>query len=247
MSLLNSKKAHTHEALRRSLARYSRTSRVSRYNRTNTVPCVSSLIPSPAPSIDDLHNRGNGPQAPPSSPRSEPFRLHFDIDTMAIAPTSCGLSHVTVLPNCQTIPDNGSGRSMASILGSQPSRHSAPTVTNPSPSSATPRHREAERTPIQSAGTACSTPQYRYQSSAEDQRLTAQLFNWLLGAFFLSTTVHHLLTVHMSRPSLREYNVYIQHTRVVLSTSRVSPQLNSVHDTLYSAIRCSDVALHVKS
>jgi len=45
--------------------------------------------------------------------------------------------------------------------------------------------------------------QYRYQSNAEDQRLTTQLFKWLLEASFLSTSVHHLLTVpvllgHMS-------------------------------------------------
>jgi hypothetical protein len=45
------------------------------------MPGICSLTPSPASFIDTPHNHGNGPQAPLTSPRSEPCHLHFDVDT----------------------------------------------------------------------------------------------------------------------------------------------------------------------
>ncbi|KAN0123990.1 hypothetical protein V8E52_002480 [Russula decolorans] len=77
----------------------------------------------------------------------------------------------------------------------------------------------------QPASTACSTPQYRYQSNAEDQQLTTQLFNWLLEAPFLGTSKHRTVPVllgHMSRPTLREYNVYHSAFQWSFSTPRAT-------------------------
>jgi hypothetical protein len=45
-------------------------------------------------------------------------------------------------------------------------------------------------------------PQYRYQSNAEDQQLTTQLFNWLLEGKLAQATPAHILAA--SAPARKE-------------------------------------------
>jgi hypothetical protein len=68
------------------------------------------------------------------------------------------------------------------------------TITPPSRDIAPPTTQPTAKTPQAMSAPACSNPQYRYQSEAEDQKLTDQLMTLFINDDLAQTTPAHILT-----------------------------------------------------
>jgi len=70
-----------------------------------------------------------------------------------------------------------------------------PKPQNPPPSQPAPPITTSAPIPSTqpATNTTCPAPQYCYQSNAEDQQLTTQLFNWLLEGKLTNATLAHIL------------------------------------------------------